>query len=695
MKHRALTIALAAPGLWLACETAARAGDFDSRGDYLKDPEAVAFVDFETEPGRYLTEDAQEKCKPPGFVTVSGEDALDGKGFARVHVVRDCAERFLVDLPKEQRSYRVTAWLRHGMAGLSFVVLYEGGSGLARQLAVLGPTGRTTSDGWIEMASNDFSIDGALVKAAYLRVIDFGSEDGAELDSLEVVASGKFEPQKTCAGAFDPVCGAEAVCVHGLCAAGRLAVPALPAEPVRNDVVDVLAARIRTYFGGARSRKERMPEALAFIESMRKAKNGWQFWGALNRAVRELSDWHTAMGLPLGEDPKYRLNACFIEGDADLSHGLWPGHPLYADILVSHAGQGAAGLKTGDRLVAVDGQHPIAWARSLIEVNPGYHASTDPEVFSDFAEVLGGPSWAGALIIKYARQITVIRCDAAAGSCADHLENIEVASLSGGGGQDVACDNRPFYHFTGDNNPPPSHAVFWDFYDGKIADTSDEEAIYGVVWDTLYGGGDPNGHVNGNLTDLMTEWKANARGVILDHRAGNGGTLDSPSILTRLVRPPETLATVLMPIETAGFNGPEDSAEGLLLFDAFKEKNGYEVGSAEYDPDLPVALITHRDGSASDYLPLGMKGAAKVRLFGPHATAGAFSTFIQTTYYGAFELQFASGDTITSAGEAQIGHGVPPDEVVQQKQSDLLAGRDSLHEAALAWLRANLKPVAP
>lgn len=86
-----------------------------------------------------------------------------------------------------------------------------------------------------------------------------------------------------------------------------------------------------------------------------------------------------------------------------------------------------------------------------------------------------------------------------------------------------------------------------------------------------------------------------------------------------------------------------------------------------------------------------MKGAPGVRIFGPHATAGAFSTFVQVAYHGAFELQFASGDTIGADGKAHIGHGVDPDETVQQRQSDLLAGRDSLHEAALAWVRAHLK----
>jgi hypothetical protein len=674
----------------------ARAGELDVHGEYVKAKDAIAFVDFTAEPSRFVPDDAAPECLPLGYTLATSRDALSGEGVAKVHVAQNCAERFSLALPAEQGSYRVTAWVRHGRAFLTFVVLYADGSGLARTSAQLGPTGRTTSDGWVEMASNELPVDGAQVKAAYLRTIDYGSTDGTEIDAIEVVRAGVFEPQKACAGALDPVCGTEGLCVHGSCALGRAAVPPLPVDALRNGMVDLFAARVRTFFGGARSRKENLPAALATIESARSAKTAWQFWGGLARSIRQLHDWHTAMGLPLGGDPKYSLNACFIEGDADASHALWPSHPLYPDVLVSHAGSGAAGLHAGDRLVAVDGQHPLAWARSLGEVDPGFHVATDPAVFADFAEALGGPYWlGGGLMVKYAKTLTVIRCDAANGTCDDHVETIEVASLTEDGGQSVACDNRPFYHLEAGKNPPDSHRVFNDFFDGKIKDTSDEEAIYGVVWDTLYGGGDPNGYVNGKLKQLIASWKASARGVILDHRAGNGGTLDSPELLTTLVRPPLVLAAVLMPIETAAFDGPSSQDEGLSLFSSFKGKSPYRVGSQAHDPELPVALVIHRDGSASDYLPLGMKGAPRVRIFGPHGTAGAFSTFVQLSYYGAFELQFASGDTITADGRGQIGHGVEPDEVVQQRQSDLLAGKDSIHEAALSWVRANLKPAAP
>jgi C-terminal processing protease CtpA/Prc len=255
----------------------------------------------------------------------------------------------------------------------------------------------------------------------------------------------------------------------------------------------------------------------------------------------------------------------------------------------------------------------------------------------------------------------------------------------------VRCDNRPFYHLGG--APIEDHNVGFNFFRGRVTESSVQEAIYGLVWDTLFGGGDPNGYVNGNLKDAFADFKANARGVVLDHRAGNGGTVDGAETATFLSMPPTQVMVFTGQIELGGWDGPESQAEGLALFDQFKNAAAMNAGSDSYDPDMPVALITHRDGSASDFFPFAFKGASdKVRVFGPAPTAGAFSTFKNLQYWGGISLQFATGDCYTASGDTLIGYGVEPDVVVVPKQSDLLAGLDSLHEAALAWLRTELKP---
>ena len=211
-----------------------------------------------------------------------------------------------------------------------------------------------------------------------------------------------------------------------------------------------------------------------------------------------------------------------------------------------------------------------------------------------------------------------------------------------------------------------------------------------MLWDTLDGQGDPTSPVNTAINTAVADWKAGAKGVILDHRAGNGGTLDAATNVTRLARPPEVIAVIRMPIEIAGYDGPANQSEGLSIFNAAKSNSPYNVGDDGWAQTLPVALILHRDGSASDYMPYGMKGAPNVRLFGPHQTSGAFSTFIELAGWANLYYQFASGDTITAAGASLIGHGVVPDEVLLPKQSDLIAGKDTLFEAALAWVQKEL-----
>src|SRR5262249_34050931 len=108
--------------------------------------------------------------------------------------------------------------------------------------------------------------------------------------------------------------------------------------------------------------------------------------------------------------------------------------------------------------------------------------------------------------------------------------------------------------------------------------------------------------------------------------------------------------------------------------------------------DVPVALLLTEDVSASDWLPLGMKGAPKAKLFGPFQTNGAFSTRYSFGYWLSMSYVAASGDTFVVDGTTQNGRGVEPDVIVLPKQSDLIAGRDSVYEAALAWVRKELKP---
>ncbi len=691
---RRICIAVASCSLaWTANAGLAHAGDFDAAGRYIESKDNVFFEDFAA-PQRYLPDGIDMPCLTQHFEVADESDSLSGTSVVQLKTPENCPERFVATVPSVKGSYRATVWIRHGSAGARLIVKYPTGANRADVSGLMAPTGRATSDGWIELASNDVPIDAsdpALAPIVYLWMVDFADTDSLDVDAFELVSHGDYIGEIDCKGARDPVCG-EGVCIGGKCQIGRLSVPPLPEGQLKNDIVDTMEGQLQNFFGGKKTRLQDLPVALETLESLRHATTPWQFWNGWATAIHQLHDWHTTSNGAIGSyRPSLRLNACFIEGDADLSHGIVPKHPQYKDILVSHIGADSGGLSTGDRLVAVEGQHPIEWARKLGDVNWGYHVASDASSFADSAEELGGPSRSGSgAIVRFAKNITVIRCSG--GTCDGAPETIEVSSLTGAsGGPNVSCDNRPFYHLDQNGPDPANHRIFENFFQGPISGTTPQEAIYGMVWDTLYGGGDPNSTVNSTIRNAVTFWKANARGVILDHRAGNGGTLDAAEFMSEIGRAKQIIAVVRMPMETAGFTGPTTTAEGVALYDQQKTISPYTVGSDSFDPALPVALIIHRDGSASDYMPFGMKGSPHVKLFGPGPTAGAFSTFIQFSYWGGISYQFASGDTITFEGDSLMGHAVWPDFVVQQKQSDLLAGKDSIHEAALAWVRSELK----
>jgi hypothetical protein len=241
------------------------------------------------------------------------------------------------------------------------------------------------------------------------------------------------------------------------------------------------------------------------------------------------------------------------------------------------------------------------------------------------------------------------------------------------------CDHRPTYAIPGPD--PVTHQVN-DIYIAPITASAPEEGLYGMIWDSVYLQGTDNPYAPAYDT-----LRKNARGVLLDHRTGNGGTEPAAEFLTSLFRPESTLGISTSFNLSLGFFDALPVATGMQLFDMRKASNdGYLVGSATPRTDLKAALLLARDGSASDWFPEGMKGVANVRSFG-RRTAGAFSSFLQFDYYGGLNFQIASGDYIRSDGTTHIGEGVLPDEEILPKQSDLLVGRDTAVERALLWLR--------
>jgi hypothetical protein len=681
--------ALVAVGLAMAAAGAPRsasAGDFAEDGTFLVDPDATVSFGFEPD-------------EVPDATTTTSETALEGEHVLALGAFGGLGVR--VSLPAEARHWKASAWVRGAESVVEVEVVYGDPAPGVDSITQLFPTGRMTSDGWMELAA-DVRIDGRSSPDVRFGIFSAGT---AELDAFEMVPGDPLSPSEmavgegttglgsACDGAADGSdCPPGATCQYGVCTDVSGWVPEIPAN--RDEVADYLAARLEIIFGPFENRELDLPHARVALEQMKVATDRWSYWNAFGTAVRRLHDGHTGTGViaDFWLRNQRGMAICFLEGDADLTHAAAPRDPEYLDVLVSHVGVDRnMGLSRGDRLVSVDGQHPIAWARSLIGIHWSLGAVSNHETFAELAEQLRG------LIGRYARTIEVIRCRPAEGeeptSCGDVelLVLDEVAPLNGADEEYdfQACDNRPLRHLAAS---PSNHVSEQDVYGGMLLGTDPLERLYGLEWESLYTSNGVDG-VGGPFNDWIATWeRQHARGVVLDHRSGNGGTLFAPSILWDyfVQRHPSDAYVDRQRVE----DERPTLEEGQAIFEAARQKGlvNYAGSEAPQGADVKVALLITRDVSASDWLALGFKGSPNARIFGPFETNGAFSTRFTLGYWLGLRYTVASGDTFVPSGETLNGHGVEPDVVVLPLQSDLVEGRDTVFDAALAWLREEVAP---
>jgi len=647
----------------------ARAATFDAEGTLHFDPAALHVESFETSDA-----DAAADAGPP-----SEEDATALDGTHLLRLAQFQGVDVSVPLPSKTQAVRARFWARGGEVVASLETRV---SGRVEDFGAFYPTGRVTSDGWYELELHSMTID---VERVESLAFGFFAPRGADVDALEIVPDGAAVVGKACTGVADPLaCAPSQICMWGRCRDFASRVPPLPPTAWRSDLVDYLEQRFVLLYGPFENRKLDLPNAKVELGAMRTAESPWEFWRAFRVAIHRLHDWHTRGSDSAGfsvQNPR-PVGVCFIEGKADVSPAV-ASSPGYLDVLVSHVGKAnTMDLKPGDRLVSVDGKHPIAWARSLISVDFGYETASNHQTHAEATARLH------RLISAYATRVEVLRCDATTKKCAATPESIEIASLDTlppGTGAGVSCDNRPQNHVPGGDGHPQGGIA-----SGIVNESNSSERIYGLQWSSLNVSAGSN--LGPELEARVAEFRAQARGVILDHRTGFGGTTAGAAIFWDLVRTPTPLDVFLVR-SRADSEPPATLAAGQAQFLALSQQGLVEhAGGPNPDLALPVALLLHLDGSASDWLPLGMKGAPKAKLFAPYETAGAFSTLLSFGYWLGIGYSIAVGDTLHSSGQMLNGHGVTPDVVVVPLQSDLLQGKDTVYDTALAWVRSELKP---
>ena len=667
----------------LGVQSPAKAGDFDARGVFSFASDAVVKESFEA---FSPIEAGGSKAEP-----VDSQTALDGQKILRLTLANE-GLRLAVDLVSGFGVVRLSYWMRGDAVGGLAVDSDERPSNLAQAY----PTGRVTSDGWMEMRTAPIAIDGQ-GKGLDARVF-FAGYDGSEtrtldVDAVEIERLGDAVEPPSCQGIdLQGACGPEQLCLAGRChdAAGWF--PPLPVEENRDRLIDYWKQKIHDTYGPILPRKTAMPDALHTLEAARNASSNVVFWSRFAESIRRLRDAHTYTRSPSLSQLSFGppLNVCFFEGIGDRSQAAWPSDPSFGDILVSHTGTSHTwGLRQGDRLVAVDGIHPVAWVRSLMAHSLWTWEADEPRQVANTVSLLR------QLIPLHARTVTVVHCDAMAKSCDDKATVLTVAQMEPASPalEPISCDNRPFYHVP---SAPENHDFGDSLADESVVledwlDTSSpEEGLRGIVWNSLLGGW-PGSKLDAQLRQATTTWKASARGVLMDHRQGHGGTMVTADILISFSRQGAVpLASLFR--NRAADEGPQTLEEGKELFLKIRGYAGIHVGSNAPQVHIPVAFLTTWDVSASDFLPYLMKGASQVRLFGPGPTMGAFGTFFQYSYWGGLRWSLGAEDSLTPEGITLCGRGVDPDEVVFPKQSDLLEGKDTVHEAAVHWLRKEIEP---
>lgn len=625
--------------------------EFDAAGRAQIDGSALLSVDFES-------------ALPGGFEPLA-EGAIEGAQAGRL------AGRQAAALPAiplgGQHALVATIFVR-GPVTAYLLVRYKPDSQQTDALLPLFATGRVTSDGWYELRSSAYSVDAAAVELSYAYVQNLGDEP-ADVDAVEVVDAGGYRPATACKPPEDEAaCGPDRVCQGGVCREAAAAVPALPpTADERAQVAALLSEQVDLFYGGLRTRELYLPEALAALQAMATETEAGAYWRQLLRAMHALHDAHT-FGY-VGHFPRGTTAACFVEGEADLSKALAPSDPTYPDILVSHA-LPEAGLAPGDRLVAVNGQHPIAFMRGLAGRYVGGFLGCDDTSHSYAAQSLA------TAIPTYATTVTVIACP---GGVCQAPKTLPVAQLRRVDQGAIHCDHRAGFHLASGNPDAGTHQLPSFVIAGPVAGTTADEAIYGAAFNSFYpeAGSNP-------FTPVVDLARDKAKGLVIDHRAGEGGYSEFGAMLTEPLRLPALLGVSVSP-QTYRYDPAFDQAKGKLVIDQLLEAEGFAVGSASPKPGLKAAVLIANGESAGDFFPFAMKGPSNIRVFG-RRSQGAFST----AYYLAFGPMawgFGSGDTFRPDGTSMIGTGITPDEEILPRQSDLTKGLDTVHERALEWLR--------
>ncbi len=660
-----------------------------------------------------MLDDAERAIEGAGLIRLGGELASVSIGLP----APDASPA--IDALRDRR-VRATFWQRpRGTRVGASLTWFTGGvddAGATYLASVtMQPTGNVTDDGWEEWTSGPFDFAWAGVFApgfitftdeqlnAYYGGGSWDVEAQVDVDGLELVDLGaaSVAPSSCTLPGERADCGDDGVCHLGVCvdAGLRLGVP-LEDDALRAQYVERRIFEVERFEGGRapRTRASLVAEALRPLKDSTRAAD---FWPGFAAAYDLLVDGHASA--PLVSYPAYANGGvCVHAGEADLLADVAPEERLVPLVFSAEDNELGALLAPGDALVRIDGLPVHTWAaaaRRLI-THPGDPAGHDvvtaPQIFNAALD-------AGAVV-------TFARCTGGAPCSAAVVEEVTVdlGALTGdrlldGGTAPVlaysaatTCD----YRFRRPVEAP-------DVKDYAFAGSVDEGGVRSLLIN-----GVPDRYMDGGDTwfDRVTDALGDDPAlVLLDERSGAGGSIDAVDLIAAmLLDEGDAYAMDFLP----SFEGAEDDGVPRAAVvscssdpDAYSCGNGFRYhvgdggGPVASAAGAKLAVLIANDVSGNDYVTrlLQERSGGATRIFGDGATWGAFGVIwgmaahVGELMGGSLQVQDtifvdSAAEPLSGAQRFETSTGIRPDVVVRQKQSDALLGKDTVLEAARAWL---------
>jgi hypothetical protein len=698
------------------------AGGLDEEGSWRWD--AAAREGFEAAPAGLVVTSLQGVTgdprplldEDPGALEGEAVLSLGGERAATVYIpIHDMApdlvgRRVLLSLWYQPRGTDLLAYVSWRSGDRADAL--RGGASTGIGQLEMAPTGRVTSDGWVELATSpvDFSI-GGVIPASFLVLRDrrfaggigrtgplVDPSDVVVVDALELHDLGPAAVPDAACTALDEdlACGDHGTCLMGRCADAAALWGAPPAAASRASWVERLIMSY-AHLGAARATRDVFTQ-LAAAWRLATAESARDLWRATYAQLEATRDPHARPPLHTLLHKVYGgSGVCLGPGSADLLPGADPTSPAPMVFRTRSSTDNALtrDLQPGDVLTLIDG---VAWDQWLTEASVYTYYSGDPTdaPLLRMRRLMDAAATTGATL-------TFERC-ALDRPCAP----AEVTTLT--------FDLSTLHHELWDDEALVGNIQApwcdWRFStatnhaDGDVGLDRFSSALEAGVRHVVFDGFPSRGSQPGWDAGEAEAFASAPLGFVLDMRTGLGGNLEATQDFIAHFFAPDTAARAHLypwmgePLDDATRDKFEACTQGNALCSYYLLLDPSLGEDTPRYPDVPVAIVSGSDVSGSDfalYMLRHARATAPTRIFGYANSHGGFGQSCpQERLFGEaapFELQCSDAQVVHDDGTRTgflTGTGVAPDERIYQRQSDALAGVDTALEAAKAWMTTQL-----